>query len=401
MIKIAWRNILRQKMQSGMTLAAIAFGVTALMIAGGWVNDVFVKLGEALIHSQSGHLQIYKVGFYGRGARTPEKFLIEPDFIKAEVRHSAEVADVMARLTFSGLLSNYRSDFPILGEGIEPRAELRLGTSLMITAGRQLEERDSHGVLIGFGLAQALQVKPGDRVTILANAPEGALNSSDLEVVGVFQTFSNDYDARAVKMPLAAAHELLARDAANAVVVSLKRTADTDQVAARLKEQLGPAFEIKTWTELSDFYEKTVELYKGQFGFLQVIILVAVLLSVVNVVNMGVFERIGTFGTMMALGNRRRQVFTLIMAEGALLGIIGSVVGAVLGVALALAISSVGIPMPPPPNASLGYRAEIQIVPGVMLMSIAIGVAATLFASFFPAVRVSRTPVMEALRANA
>ena len=47
-----------------MTLAAIVSGVVALVLAGGWVNDIFVTLSEALIHSRSGHLQVYKEGFF-------------------------------------------------------------------------------------------------------------------------------------------------------------------------------------------------------------------------------------------------------------------------------------------------------------------------------------------------
>ena len=67
--------------------------------------------------------------------------------------------------------------------------------------------------------------------------------------------------------------------------------------------------EVKTWVELNDFYEKTVELYKGSLAFCKLIILVMVLLSVANSVNMSMFERTGEFGTMMALGNRSGHIF--------------------------------------------------------------------------------------------
>ena len=98
--------------------------------------------------------------------------------------------------------------------------------------------------------------------------------------------------------------------------MTLIKTGDTTRIAEELKKQVAPLnLEVKTWVELNDFYEKTVELYKGQFGVLQFIILVMVLLSVANSVNMSVFERVGEFGTMMALGNRNRQVIQLIMAE--------------------------------------------------------------------------------------
>jgi len=200
---------------------------------------------------------------------------------------------------------------------------------------------------------------------------------------------------------LPAAQELLGIAGANALVIALTKTEDTDRVATLLKEQLGPAgLDVKTWTELNDFYEKTVRLYKRQFGFLQLVILVMVVLGVANSVNMSVFERMGEFGTMMSLGNRSGHIFRLILTENLLLGLIGSGLGLFLGVLLAFVISAIGIPMPPPPNANLGYTARIELVPSALLISFSVGLIATVLAALWPAVRVSRTPVVEALRSN-
>lgn len=402
MLKLALRNILRQKSHSTMTLAAIMSGVAGLILAGGWVNDVFVHLSEALIHSQSGHLQVYKKGFFAEGSRAPEKYLITaPHAIKQPVVANTAVDSVMSRLNFSGLLNNGRSDLPIIGEGVEAGQEALLGSSVSIIAGRQLNDKDAFGVVVGEGVAQGLKLKPGEHVTLLANALEGALNSIDLEVVGVFQSFSSDYDARAIKIPLSAAQELLGTRGVNALVISLKKTDDTDRVAVWLKEQLGAAgLEVKTWVELNDFYEKTVKLYRGQFGVLQLIILVMVLLSVSNSVNMSIFERAGEFGTMMALGNHSSRIFRLVVVENLLLGVIGAGLGLGIGTVLALAISAIGIPMPPPPNANVGYTAHIQIIPSILLISGVIGIAATVLAAVLPARHVSHTPVVEALRQN-
>ena len=83
------------------------------------------------------------------------------------------------------------------------------------------------------------------------------MNTLDLEVVGVFQSFSKEYDNRAVKIPLAAAQELLNTKGANTLVVSLKKTADTDRVAKTLKERtVWRDQEVKTWQELNDFYPR-------------------------------------------------------------------------------------------------------------------------------------------------
>jgi putative ABC transport system permease protein len=127
---------------------------------------------------------------------------------------------------------------------------------------------------------------------------------------------------------------------------------------------------------------------------------VLVLLSVTNSVNMSVFERVGEFGTMMALGNRSASVFELIVTESFILGLVGGLLGVLFGVLLALGISAVGIPMPPPPNANLGYTARVQIIPSSLLGAFTIGFLATVLASILPGKRVSRTQVVEALKHN-
>lgn len=397
---LALRNVLRHKARTAMTLLAIIVGVVGLILSGGFVQDIFVQLGEMLIHSQSGHVQLSRSGYFERGARSPEKYLISnPDPLRESISTKVGVDDVMGRVFFTGLLNNGRSDLPIVGEGVEPARENRLGSGVVISAGRTLIDTDVSGVMVGHGLAHALRLKPGDWVTLVMTTTEGALNSLEFQVVGIFQTFSKDYDARAVRIHLTSAQEMLMTRGVNTLVVSLKRTEDTQAVAAALTLQHGgDGLEVKSWLELNDFYAKTVEMYDAQFGVLRIIILLMVLLSVANSVNMSVFERVGEFGTMMALGNRSARVFTLIIAENAIIGLIGATAGVIVGIGLALVISAVGIPMPPPPNSDLAYTAHILIAPGVVVGAFAVGLIATIAAAIFPAARVRRIPVVDALR---
>ncbi len=400
MWKLALRNTLRHKTRTGMTLLSIIAGVLGLILSGGFVQDIYVQLGEMLIHSQSGHLQLARPGYFESGARSPEKHLIDtPAPIQAGIARQPGVQEVMGRLYFSGLLNNGRSDLPIVGEGVEAGPEARMGSGMRISGGRMLRDEDSHGMMIGQGLARALKLAPGDQATVVLNTPDGAMNSLDFEVVGIFQTFSKDYDARAIRIPLPAAQELLATPGVNTFVVALSRTQDTPKVAALLTTaEATRGLDTRTWQELNDFYAQTVEMYDAQFGALRVIILLMVLLSVANSVNMSVFERVAEFGTMMALGNRSRRVFELIIAEYTLIGLAGATIGMILGMTLALAISAVGIPMPPLPNSDLDYTARIQIVPSVVAGAFVIGLFATITAALLPASRVRRIPVVDALR---
>lgn len=110
----------RQRRRTAVTLSAIVFGVASLILAGGFVADVFVQLGEALIHSKSGHVQVGREGFFSYGSRSPEKYLLEdPQSDRVFVAGLPQVESVMARIQFSGLLNNGKTDLPVIGEGVE------------------------------------------------------------------------------------------------------------------------------------------------------------------------------------------------------------------------------------------------------------------------------------------
>lgn len=399
MFKLARRNILRQRGRSGLTLAAIALGVASLVLSGGFVEDILLQLRETTIRSQLGHLQIYKRGQFASGGHHPYDFLIEsPDAIERAVDAVPGVVARAARVSFSGLISNGRGELPIFGEGIEPEPEARIGSAISMLAGRKLAAGDAFGVMVGEGLAHALKLKVGDTVNLVLATREGAMNTLDFKVVGIFRSLSKEYDAHAVRIPLRAAQELTATSGANAVVVLLADTDLTARARADLETRLPSGYEVKTWQELADFYNSTAALYERQFGVLQVIILVMVLLSVANSINMTLHERTPEFGIMRALGRTGRDVFRLAVLETALLGAIGATIGVVVGAALAAVISAIGIPMPPPPNSESGFTAAIQIVPAILATAFALGILASIGASLLPARHLARIPVVEALR---
>lgn len=399
MFKLALRNILRQRARTGLTLAAIALGVASLVLSGGFVEDLLVHLREATIHSQLGHLQVYKRGQFASGGHHPFDFLIEnPAAIERAVDSLPGVVVRSDRMSFSGLISNGSGDLPFLGEGVEPEREARIGSAISMLTGRRLAGGDDFGIMVGEGLASALKLKVGDSVNLILTTREGAMNTLDFKVVGVFRSLSKEYDAHALRVPLRAAQELTATSGVNSVVVLLADTGLTARARADLDERLPPGFEVKTWQELADFYNNTAALYERQFGVLQIVILVMVLLSVANSVNMTLHERTPEFGIMRALGRTGRDVFRLAVLETALLGAIGAALGIAVGAALALVISAIGIPMPPPPNSESGFTAAIRIVPMILAAAFALGILASIGASLLPARNLARIPVVEALR---
>lgn len=400
LLTLAARNVFRQRGRSAMTVLAITLGVAALVLSGGFIKDTVDELADSMIYSQSGHLQVSRAGYREQGGRDLAAWqLPDPEGLREELMALPEVEDVLLRLVFSGLLNNGRTDWAVIAEGVEPAREAALGSYMTIHQGRQLTADDHYAVFLGAGVAEALDVAPRDWVDLMTNTPDGAVNLLEFEVVGTFQTFAKEYDARALRLPLAAARELLGSAGAHLAVLRLARNDDAALVAAQLRAMLSPTeYELRDWRQLNPFYEQTVTLYRQQFGFLVLVILLMIALSVGNAINMSVHERAGELGTLLACGARQRHVFRLIVLESLFLGLLGAGVGVVLGNLLALGISAVGIPMPPPPNSDLGYIALIRQAWWITGLAALVGVLAPVLASLRPARRAARADIAEALR---
>ena len=400
LFKLAAQNVLRQRGRSATALIAIALGVASLIVAGGFIHDVYIQMGESIIHSQYGHLQIYRRGYVQHGTQHPTDYLIDdPDAVIQRIQALPRVAIVLPRLHFTGLANAGGADWGIVGEGIEPKLENQLGTYVQLVSGRLLREDDRDAVIVGDGVAKALRLSSGQPITLSISTRAGALNTVDFQVVGIFRSYSKEFDQRSIRMPLKAAKDLLATSAVNEIAVALTDTAATDATASLADASIGQlGYEVRSWRDLADFYNKTVHLLEREFAFLVGVMLLMIVLSVANTINTAAFERLPEFGTMLALGDRRRDVFRLIMLECTILGMLGSLLGLGIGVALALALSALGISMPPPPNTDLGYTALIRIVPGVIFGAVAVGVVAAMLAGVFPSLRIARTAPAEALR---
>ena len=402
MFRLALRSVVRQRMRSAMVAAAIAIGVIALLITEGFIKDVYHQFGNGLIHSQLGHVQVARKGYFESGFRTPEAYLLEKNqMLRKTLDARPGVKTVMPRLDFSAMLNNGKAEITIQAEAVEVAQETELTGGIRIIAGGPLTSRNSRGALVGKGVADSLRIKPGDVLTLMAPTLGGAMNSAEIEVVGVFASFSKDYDDRVVRLPLPAAQELLSTADVSRFVVLAHSRNEVDALATRLRTlPNAQPLDIKTWIDLSDIYRNTVASYEGQFGVIRMIILLLVILSVSSVVNMSIFERTGEFGTMRALGDTGALVGKLICIETLILGAIGAFLGVVIGSIIAIVLSKIGIQMPPAPFFYLGYLAEIRIDAPMLLRAFVIGLISPLPACIWPAYQMRQIPIIDALRQN-
>lgn len=400
-VVLAARSVLRHRRRSAMGLLSIGLGVTAMLLAGGFIEWSKWFLRENTIFAHLGHIQLVKKDYFKYGESDPFAYMLNDLApLARQIEQMPEAVAVAPRLSLSGLVSFGDVSVSFLGEGVDPVRERKVSASLRIIKGTGLAKRDQQGVIIGKGLAANLNVVPGQKVVLLANPEGGGTSGIEVEVLGVFQTSSMAYDDVFLRMPLALAQQLLHVTGAHRWVVLLKDTAQTQDVLTRLRNQYGNKVELEfvPWSDLADFYNKTAKLFSAQINVVWLVIALIIVVSISNTFLMNVIERTGEIGTLLALGQRQQKILRLFISEGVLLGCIGGAGGALIGWLLAELISAIGIPMPPAPGMDFPVQGKIMVTWSIAAVGLLLGVAATIAASVYPARKAARLNIVDALR---
>mgnify|MGYP000134254718 FL=1 len=399
-LRLAVRNVIRQKRRVGFALVIVMGGCISLLLAAGFIQWVLDTMRESTIHSQLGHIQIVRPNYYAKGIADPYKYLLpENSDAEAQVRKHPSVRALAPRLSLVGLISLGDSTLSFMADGVDPVAEQEFAKYFFVEQGERLAADDPTGIVIGQGLAANLGAKVGDNLVLTVTTARGGLNAHDVHIRGIFFTSEKAYDDGAIQLPIELARKLIRVQGATSWLVVLDKTSNTDSVLADLRQRFDPkSFQLAPWYELADFYNKTVTLFLRQVLVVKILIGIIVVLSISNTLSMAVMERTGEIGTIMAMGVRRKSVLRLFILEGLMLGVLGSFVGVVVGWGLSLIISAIGIPMPPPPGMESDFTGEITVNWALALDAMWLGAVTTLIASVVPAWKASRMVIVDALR---
>lgn len=399
---LALRNLRRNTKRTLVAVLTVASGVVALLLAGGFINWIFYDMREATIHSQLGHLQIVRPGYFEQGIADPYNYLLPADGKQlTQIASIPGVATIAPRLAFGGLVSFGDTTIGFSGEGIDPKKERKISTRISIKDGHDLDDGNKKEALLGEGLAKSLGVTSGDSIVLLASDVNGSANAIEVKVAGTFFTIYKDYDDTALRLPIALARKLMRVNGATSWVTLLDDSSLTDRTVSKF-ESILPAkeFEITPWYSLADFYNKTVVLFSKQVSVVKFIIGLIIILTISNTQTMSVLERTTEIGTTLAIGSRKSSVLSLFLVEGVLIGLAGGLCGLLFGFGSAELISLIGIPMPPPPGMAHGYTGQILIGASLAVDALLLAIFTTLFASILPAWKASRLNIVDALRCN-
>lgn len=413
-IKLALRGLLRNRRRSMMTLLAIALGFAAISLFAGYTHNVYGGLERQSIHGELlGHLTLSKRGMNKEGKLNPERYMLNAEEvarITGLLQHEAHVKLVAPRLSLSGLISNGRASTIFIAEGISPEAMqgLQAGvlteeeerTGMYADIIKKLDPLHSENALLSFGLADMLHLKKGGQASLLSNTLTGQANALDITVEGTFDTGNAGSNDKFSFMSLSLAQTLYdTNGAADRLTVLLDDVGQTGIMRERLQEKLRAAgfdMEIKTWQDLSDFYNQVHNMFDMIFGFIFSIVLTVVVMSVANSMGMTVVERTREIGTLRAIGLKRNGVVKLFTAESLILTLLGCLTGLLLTFGVRYGINVAHISYTPPNSAS-AVPLLVDMDFWRTIFTLVLMVVVGTLAAYLPARRAAKQAIIDAL----
>ncbi len=245
------------------------------------------------------------------------------------------------------------------------------------------------------------------RVEILAANAKGAPNVAAVRVVRAEFQGVKELDDVFVGLHLAQAQKLVYGSdvpRVTAIVVQLRHTAQMQTARERIEHILRTDFkslpiELLDYETLNPYYGQTLQMFGAIFGFISVLIGAVVLFTISNTMSMTVVERTVEIGTLRALGLKRRGIRAMFLVEGVLLGLAGSVVGALVAMFAAWFINRLGITwiapgwVDPVPLAVRVAGEHAMMAVSIVGLIVVAGLSAIL-----PAARAARMNIVDALR---
>jgi len=412
--KLALRGLTRNRRRSLVTLFAIALGFAAITLFAGYTHNVYGGLTRNAIHGELlGHLTLSKTGMRQEGKLDPERYLLtakEVETVSALIKEEAHVEMVAPRLALSGLISNGRASTIFVAEAIEPAAMDRLQenslTATELRSGlydnvrKKLNPERPDVVELSEGLVDILHLAVGGQAAVLTNTLSGQANALDITVGHSFNTGNAGTNDKFAFFPLALARNLIdAEGRADRLTILLDDASQTLVMRDRLLQKLkGAGFdvEIQTWQELSSFYNQVHGMFDMIFGFIFLIVLTVVLMSVANSMGMTVVERTREIGTLRAIGLKRRGVVRLFTTESMLLTLIGCVVGLLITLGVRWGINAANVTYVPP-NSVSPVPLLVDIDNGRILFTFVLMSVVGTLAAFLPARRAAKKDIIDAL----
>jgi len=398
--KMAFRNVFRQRRRSLLTGLTLTLGFVFFSVSLGLFDGTYGRIIDIFTKDHTGHIQIHRAGYLDRPSLY--KTISEGEDLERKLSTIPEVEALAPRvyspvLAFSGTKTTGAQMI-----GVDPDQEpktSRLATK--VSQGRFFSQDSDDEIIMGSGLAEVLQLRLGDEVSLITQAADGSIANDNFRIIGITDRTSSTLERMKCYLPITTAQAFLVLGGRiHEIAILLHRQKDAQRIAAGMVDVLrDSSLEAAPWQIVEKpFYDAMQADYKGSYITL-VIIMLIVAIGVLNTVLMAILERTREFGVLRALGTRPGTVFFLILYEVVFLSAISIAIAIPVSLSANSYLSVHGIPTPAIEWGGMVFDVAIaEVTFKSIWLPTAVTFFTAVFVSIFPAIRAARVTPVTAMR---
>jgi len=403
-LRMAWRNIWRHKRRTIIIVLAMSSTLALMMWYDGLMNGFTDAIYGNAVKVVGGNIQVHAEGYRSQASSVPLLPLADPQAVVRAAEANPQTLAATQRISTGGLVTSREGAFAVGITGVEPEKELTVNIiGQNITAGRNLTSSDLDNILIGKGLAEAMGVQVGDRITMVGRSQHQQMRQRTMTVIGIYDLGMADIEKGTVYIALGEAQSLFDLPGqATEIAIFLQKIGTENATIASLKSSQ-PGYEIESFEANYPEMAAAINSKNGVMDIFSVIIIGIAGVGILNLLLMAVYERTREIGVLGAMGLKANQIALLFILEGTIIGLVGVAAGIVLGLTLNGILMRTGMDFGASMQQAASYMALIKdkVYPtwGVEKLPLRAGMTALIsaLAAVIPAIEAARREPAAAL----
>lgn len=404
LLKLAWRNIWRNKRRSFLTLLAITFATTSAIVTRGFqlgTYDVNIRyVGELM----SGFIQIQRTG-YQKNPSLRKNFKMNREIIDA-LKSEDNIKSFAPRVAGSGLISFANKTQGAVIFGVDPKYETNTSKIMeKLNEGKFFSSDTSYEIVVGYKLLDLLKAEIGDVVVVLAQGADGSLGNLKFRIVGTVKFGLPDLDRMSVFAGLQSAQDLLALyGRINMIAVNVYDLHQLDETKESLASKLsGTKLAVLDWGEVMPDFKSSIDFDNVSGALMMFVLIVIVAFGILNTILMSVTERFKEFGISLSIGMPQMKLVSVVLIEAVFLTLIGLALGNIFGylvnyyfmlnpIQFGAEIAEM--------YAEFGFLPQMKstVTPVIFIHTTLVMLIVSLAASIYPAIKVYRLEPLKGIR---
>lgn len=401
-LKLAWRNIWRNKRRTLITAASLFFAIIFAIIMRSMQFGQYDMMIDNAVGSYSGFIQIQQKDYWNDKS-IDDLFEYQSNTFEF-LSKTKNIKNINPRIEAFAFASNGTKGKGVLFQAIDPKLENKMSKmASKVVKGRYLNNSD-HGILVSSGLASWLSLSIGDSLVLISQGYQGQSATACYEIIGILKFPIPQLDGRLIVSNLKTGQEFFgAERLLSSIAINLHNKKELETTKIRIKDNIDTNnLRVMTWLEINKELKQQIDSDNSSGVIMLLILYTVIFFGVLGTIIMMTAERTKEFGVMVAIGMKRKRLRILIFLESIIMGMIGAVSGALVSFPIVYYYYLNPIPLKGDMKAAMEqYGIEpmmpFSIDPWIFINQFILIVVLLSIASVYPLMKISKFKIINAL----